>query len=297
MKRHYNFNIIKNLEKKLPIKISLDIFKKICKIKFFENEIKILHQQKKITPLVYLSLGQEAVSAATSVAMKGSYVLAQHRGHGPYLSFGGNPITLIDELLGLESGCCKGKGGSPMIHEKKKKIIGHCGLVGDQVPIAAGMSLVKKNNIFTCFFGDGAAEEDYVLSTIGYAATKKLKILFVCDDNNLSVLTPIKDRRNWEISKVAESFGMPAVDIADDPWTIYFWAEKFKKKLPALINIRTCRDIWHVGSGKDKDLEWDRYNITKKKLINIGLEKIINTIETEEKNWARNLVQRRLQRL
>ena len=126
---------------------------------------------------------------------------------------------------------------------------------------------------------------------------QKLKILFVCDDNNLSVLTPIKDRRNWEISKVAESFGMPAVDIADDPWTIYFWAEKFKKKLPALINIRTCRDIWHVGSGKDKDLEWDRYNITKKKLINIGLEKIIDTIEMEEKNWARNLVRRRLQRL
>jgi pyruvate dehydrogenase E1 component alpha subunit len=297
MKRNYNYNVIKDLENKFTSKILLDIFKKICKIRYFENEIKILHEQKKITPLVYLSLGQESVSAAISVAMKGSFVLAQHRGHGPYLAFGGNPTRLIDELLGLESGCCKGKGGSPMIHDIKKKIIGHCGLIGDQVPIAAGMSLVKKNNIFTCFFGDGAAEEDYVLSTIGYAATQKLKILFVCDDNNLSVLTPIEHRRSWEISRVAESFGIPAVDIADDPLTIYFWAEKFKKKLPALINIRTCRDIWHVGSGKDKVLEWNRYNLTKQKFINAGLKKNLDIIEMEEKNWARSLVRRRLQRL
>ena len=58
--------------------------------------------------------------------------------------------------------------------------------------------------------------------------------------------------------------GMYSVDIADNPWVINHWAEKLKNKLPALINIRTCRDTWHVGSGKDDNLEWDRYNLTKK---------------------------------
>ena len=66
---------------------------------------------------------------------------------------------------------------------------GHVGLIGDQVPVAAGFSLVKNDKITVCYFGDGAAEEDYVLATLGFASQKKLKILFICDDNNLSVLT------------------------------------------------------------------------------------------------------------
>ena len=104
--------------------------------------------------LLYLSLGQESVSASVSEVFKNSYVLAQHRGHGPYLSFGGDPIKLTDELLGLKTGCCGGKGGSPMIHDFKK-IIGHAGLIGDHVPVATGMSFVKKKNISFVFLVTG----------------------------------------------------------------------------------------------------------------------------------------------
>jgi TPP-dependent pyruvate/acetoin dehydrogenase alpha subunit len=297
LSRSENYNLLKNIEKKIPKKTILNIFKKMSMIKFFEEEIRDAHKNKLTTPLVYLSLGQESVSASISEVFKKPFVLAQHRGHGPYLSFGGDPIKLVDELLGLKSGCCEGKGGSPMIHDFKKKIIGHCGLVGDQVPVAVGISLAKKNDFIVCFFGDGAAEEDYVLAALGYAATRKLKILFICDDNNLSVLTPINDRRTWQISNVAKSFGMNAVDIADDPWNIYYWGKKFKKNLPALINIRTCRDTWHVGSGRDKNLEWNRFEITKNKLKKFFSKSLINKIERKEKNWAKKTVQKQLLRL
>lgn len=294
--RKSTYNLIKNLEKKIPKATIIKIFKKMSRVKFFEEEVKLAQKNNKINALLYLSLGQESVAASVSEAFKNPYVLAQHRGHGPYLSFGGDPKRLIDELIGLESGCCKGKGGSPMIHDFKKKIIGHCGLIGDHVPVATGMAYVKKKDFFVCFFGDGAAEEDYVLAALGYAATRKLKILFICDDNNLSVLTPIKDRRTWEITDVAKSFGIKnAVDIADDPWNIYYWSKKFKNNLPALINIRTCRNTWHVGTGTDGRPEWDRYEITKKKLSRILSEKQINEIINKEKNWARKLVKKRLQ--
>ena len=68
-----------------------------------------------------------------------------------------------------------------------------------------------------------------MLAALGYAATHKLKILFICDDNNLSVLTPIKDRRNWEITDVAKSFGISSIDISDDPWNIYHWSKNLNK--------------------------------------------------------------------
>jgi len=280
---------IKNLELKYSKNLSIQIFKKICKIKYFEEEVKNAHKNKLTTPLVYLSLGQESVATGVSFEMKNAYVLAQHRGHAPYLAFDGNPLALRDELLGLESGCCKGKGGSPMIHDIKKKIIGHCGLIGDHVPVAIGLSLVKKNQKVVCFFGDGAAEEDYVLAALSYATKNKSKILFVCDDNNLSVLTPVKDRRNWNLAEVAKSFGLKSVDITDDPWLINHWTNKLKNSLPALINIRTCRDTWHVGSGKDNNLDWNRFELTKKKLKNILNENKIIQIEKESRLWAKKI--------
>ncbi len=280
---------IKNLELKYSKNLSIQIFKKICKIKYFEEEVKNAHKKKLTTPLVYLSLGQESVATGVSLEMKNAYVLAQHRGHAPYLAFDGNPLALRDELLGLESGCCKGKGGSPMIHDIKKKIIGHCGLIGDHVPVAIGLSLVKKNQKIVCFFGDGAAEEDYVLAALSYATKNKSKILFICDDNNLSVLTPVKDRRNWNLAEVAKSFGLKSVDITDDPWLIIHWTNKLKNSLPALINIRTCRDTWHVGSGKDNNLDWNRFELTKKKLKNILNENKIIQIEKESRLWAKKI--------
>jgi len=280
---------IEDLELKYSKLYSKKIFQKLCKIRFFEEEVKEAHKKKLTTPLVYLSIGQEAVSVGVSFQMKNSYVLAQHRGHGAYLAFNGNPLSLRDELLGLKSGCCGGKGGSPMIHDIKKKIIGHCGLIGDQVPVAIGLSLVKKEKKIVCFFGDGAAEEDYVLAALSYATQNNSQILFICDDNDLSVLTPTKDRRKWKLADVAKSFGLNAVDITDDPWLIDHWTKKLKNSLPALINIRTCRDIWHVGSEKDKSLDWNRFEITKKKLKKIFKENEILEIERTSKLWAKKI--------
>lgn len=280
---------IKGLELRYPKLYSKKIFEKICRIKYFEEEVKEAHKKKNTTPLVYLSIGQETVSAGVSFQMRNSYVLAQHRGHGPYLAFNGDPISLRDELLGKETGCCGGKGGSPMIHDFKKKIVGHCGLIGDQVPVAVGLSLAKKNHKIVCFFGDGAAEEDYVLAALSYATQNRSKILFVCDDNDLSVLTPTKDRRKWKLKDVAQSFGIKSVDITDDPWLIDHWTKKLKNSLPALINIRTCRDVWHVGSGKDKFLDWNRYDITKNKLKKILNKNEILKIEHTSKIWAKKI--------
>ena len=47
--------------------------------------------------------------------------------------------------------------------------------------------------------------------------TKKLPIWFIVEDNNFSILTEKKVRRNWEIDNVARSFGLKAFDVEDDP--------------------------------------------------------------------------------
>lgn len=279
-------------------KIRRKIFQKMCMIRFFELELQKLREKNIVKILIYLSLGQEAIASALSLALNKPFIFMQHRGHAQYLAFGGNVKKLIDEFLGKKTGTNKGMGGSPPIFDLKKKIYGHVGLIGDQVPVAVGFSLIKKKNNVLCFFGDGAAEEDYVLAALGYAATKKLKILFICDDNNYSVLTPIKDRRSWKIENVAKSFGIKTISIKDDPIKIYKTVKNFENKLPALINIKTCREYWHEGHGKDKPEKgsWNRFEIEKKQLSKIFGKKVIENDINHYKKWAKNIWLKQLQK-
>jgi len=213
----------------------------------------------------YLSAGQEYISATIAVALEEAginqrQIFIQHRGHSTYLSFGGDIDKLVLELLGDNRGCANGMGGSASIQSVEANIIGHDGLMGSHGPIATGMCYA--NRIPTlCFTGDAAVEEDYFLSSIGWASTKKLPIIFVVEDNNLSILTEKKVRRNWEIHDVAKAFKMKAFDIDDEPQDILSCLD-FEKGIftePMLLNIKTNRMFWHAGAGIDDPDIFDRH--------------------------------------
>jgi acetoin:2,6-dichlorophenolindophenol oxidoreductase subunit alpha len=277
---------------------NLEIFRRMAYARAFDLRVKRAIDDGDVKTLCYLGTGQESIAAAISVNFErgNPHVLGQHRGHSTYLSFGGDPAGLVDELLGASSGCCGGNGGSPMVHDRAAGIIGHCGLIGDQVPIACGLALADPSRPVVCFFGDGAAEEDYVLSALGFAATHKLNILFVCEDNNLSVLTPVKDRRSWRVVDVAHAFGITAAaDMLDDPFALDTVVQgMLKRGLPALLNVQTRRECWHVGSGSDGPPEWDRWGMTIDKLESMGLAEQCEAAEIEAANqvealWAARL--------
>ncbi|SVE11951.1 uncharacterized protein METZ01_LOCUS464805, partial [marine metagenome] len=233
-KNYSTLGLSKKIYQNVDIKILKKIFDKMSYCREFENNVKKYKDLGIINNLVYLSLGQESIGASLSYVFKKPWILFQHRGHSNYISFGGNQKKLIDELIGLPTGSNKGYGGSPSIQDFNKKILGHSGLIGDHVPIACGLALkIKKNDTVICFFGDGAAEEDYVLAALSFAGTKKLPILFICEDNDLSVLTPTSERRNWNIKDVANSFNINSCDITDDPLLIINKANHYKNKLPA----------------------------------------------------------------
>ena len=238
----------------------LEIFKKAALCRNFENELYKKVQEKIIKFPVYLSAGQEFI--ASTIAEKiydinvNPDIFIQHRGHSTYLAFGGDIHSLIDEMLGKKSGCSNGMGGSASIQCKDKNIFGHDGLMGNQVPIGVGACFASKLPTII-FVGDSAAEEDYSLSAIGWASTKNLPILFVVEDNNLSILTEKKIRRNWEMHDVAKGMCVESYNISDDPKIINKYLENVFKK-PLLLNINTIRKYWHAGAGTDGE-NFDRY--------------------------------------
>jgi pyruvate dehydrogenase E1 component alpha subunit len=253
-----------------------EIFRRMCEIRYFDLEVIKAHKKGLIHCPVYLSLGQEAVAASISVICPEYKIFPQHRGHAWYLAYGGSPDKLRNEILGFETGCCQGKGGSSDI--QSDKVEAHHGLIGEQVPIGVGYALAARQPIIIQA-GDGAVEEDCFLTSVGFASTHKLPVLFICEDNGLAILTPIKDRRSWNIVSAVRGLGIDALDLEDDPITL----SEIDIRLPMLLNIKTTRHYWHVGIGQDNPPERDR--IAQYRNIKHGEEIEKEAKEKMERLW------------
>lgn len=263
---------------------TLALYRRICRSHFFDSQVIDAVKSGRVNYQVYLSLGQEAGPAALAAALPGSMLFTQHRCHAYYLAFGGAPERLRDELMGRPTGTSGGRAGSNCLqnHDDNLTMYGHHGLIGENVPLAVGAALGSRRQTIAVF-GDGSAEEDYIYPSLGFAVTHKLPILFVCEDNDLSILTPTSARRSWQFSEIAAGLGMGAVDIADDPWSVAQAARELKDRLPALINIRTCRRQWHVGIGCDGPPEWDRLALVQDELDRLGLTAERVALETAQR--------------
>ena len=269
------------------------IYERAALCRAFEEECARRVESKDIKFPAYLSKGQEYIPATVSVWLEDQgvpdrQIFIQHRGHSQYICFGGDLDALVLELLGDSRGCANGMGGSASIQSIPANIIGHDGMLGSQIPISVGMCYANRKPTI-CFAGDAAMEEDYALAALGWAATHKLPILFVVEDNGLSILTEKKVRRSWDITNVAAGFGLWSVGKhTDDPEILYKNIPPLKY-WPALINVHTTRLLWHAGSGCDDPNAFDRHKIVAGSFTHKHITETRNKSETIVREaWVRN---------
>lgn len=280
MSRNKDLNVDKNAINLISKDQMLRIYEKAITLRIMEEYFIRLFNEGKIKNSLYLSTGQECATAALSESLKGYQVFAQHRSGDTFLNFGGAIESFRDEMLEKKTGCSEGKGGHFGVqwHDNNLDMYGDNLLIGECVPRAVGAALGNRKKTL-CIFGDGAAEEDYVLESLGFAATHKLPIVFVCTDNDLAILSHINERRTWSMIDVAKSFGLKTFEVSDDPWTIMAFLNSNDLEQPLFMNIHVCRKYWHVGTGIDGPTEWDRFLIIKEQLTSLGLSKELESID------------------
>jgi ABC-type nitrate/sulfonate/bicarbonate transport system substrate-binding protein len=110
---------------------------------------------------------------------------------------------------------------------------------------------------------------------------RSIPLLLICEDNNLSILTPKSVRRDWEVSEVARAYGAKSFDIDDDPKNIWDTLSKWDLKEVFVINVRTTRHYWHAGSGQDEPPKVDRLYGLKESLKLQGLTNELSQIEDD----------------
>ncbi len=195
--------------------VLLKAYTHMLKLRVAQQELVKFYLDKKIFSMVHFYIGQEAVAVGVTDALTpNDKTMGNHRSHGHYLAKGGNFRALICELLGRSNGLAKGKGGSMHMIDKSVNFAGSTPLLGSVAPLAAGSAFEQKYNkrgtVTAAFYGDGASEEGVVYETYNLAGLYKLPVLFVIENNGLSINSRIKDRRapGYDLKKIVEGYGL-----------------------------------------------------------------------------------------
>jgi acetoin:2,6-dichlorophenolindophenol oxidoreductase subunit alpha len=166
----------------------LACYRAMLRIRKVEQRLSKLFADKEVPGFIHLSIGQESVPVAISRHLRDSdTIAATHRGHGQALAKGIDLHGFVAEMMGRESGICRGRGGSMHIAEAKVGMLGANGIVGGGMSIATGSALAHKlsgqGDIAVCYFGDGALAEGIFHECLNLAALWSLPVLFACENN------------------------------------------------------------------------------------------------------------------
>ena len=163
-----------------------------------------------------LSAGEEAVAVGLCSALdEDDQLLTSGRSIAPALARGLDPARVMAELLGRASGFNKGKGGRGHLAAPHNGFFGAHAVVGGNISIAAGVALSRQlaaaPGIVAVLFGDGACGAGALHESLNIAAIWKLPLLFVCNNNQLSVATPRAAALAPKLlSDLAHAFGVPS---------------------------------------------------------------------------------------
>ncbi len=199
-------------------------------IRRVEESLLKLAESGEIGGAMHTALGHEANAVGSAAALqKDDYLTCTYRGHHHSLARGMDPKRAIAEVLGKIDGFAKGKGGSMHFMDPSLGLMGANGIVGAQVPHAAGMALASKmrgdGRIAITFFGEGAMYQGVMHETFNMAQKWRLPIIFYCENNRYSEMTPTsRTSAVAEIYKFAEAYGMRTLQINGNDVEIVYQA-------------------------------------------------------------------------
>lgn len=192
----------------------IEMFRKMIRIREFENEAIELAKRNETRAAVHTYIGQEAIAVGVCEHMsEQDFITSTHRGHGHCIAKGANLERMFGELLGREEGYCKGKGGSMHIADLSTGNLGANGIVGGGIPLAVGaalsLKLSKSQHYVVCFFGDGASNQGAFHEALNLASIWALPVIFVCENNEYAISTSVAKSVNIEnISDRAIAYGI-----------------------------------------------------------------------------------------
>jgi len=243
----------------------IEMLRSMQTIRRFEERASDDYQAGAIYGVVHCYIGEEAVAVGVCAALNSDdQIISTHRGHGHCLAKGADLNRMMAELYGRQTGYCKGKGGSMHIADFSIGMLGANGIVAGGIPIVTGAGLAAqlegKGRVAVSFFGDGASNAGPFHESINIAATWKLPMLYVCENNLYSAGTTAAETLALsDVAARAAGYGIPGVVVnGNDVMAVYEAAEAAVNRAragqgPTLIECKTYRWRGHTERPGQED--------------------------------------------
>ncbi len=277
-------------------------------IRRFEERAGEMYAKAKIGGFLHLCIGEEATIVGSVRALRDEdYLISTYREHGQALARGTSPDRVMAELFGRQSGVSHGRGGSMHLFDAQRRFMGGYGIVGANLPIAAGMALSSvyrdTDEVTLCMFGDGASNQGTFGETMNLAALWRLPVVFVVVNNQFGMGTALaRHSAVTDLKRKGEGFGVPGVscdgmDVVDTHAVVAEAVERARRdRQPILVEAVTYRFRGHSMADpeeyrtKEQVAEWrarDPLDRFAERLIAAGL-----LTEAEREQLDRQAIER-----
>lgn len=242
---------------------ALNLYYKLFLIRRSEEKIGEEYFNDEMKTPVHLGIGGEAIPVGVCHCLpQESKVLGTYRNHAMYLTKTSDIDGFFGELYGKITGRCKGKAGSMHLTYPEKGVIATSAVVGTTIPVAVGVALSNSyrhsKEMVAVFFGDGATEEGTFWESLNFACLRKLRIIFICEDNELAIHTHTKERQGFsKLRKVVSEFDCHTEEnLGSDVFKVIESTRKILKKIeetpkPGVLHLSYFRFLEHVGPLED----------------------------------------------
>jgi pyruvate dehydrogenase E1 component alpha subunit len=186
-------------------------------IRRFEERAGEMYAKAKVGGFLHLAIGEEATIVGACRALRDDdYLISTYRSHGHALARGSDPDRVMAELFGRDEGVSRGRGGSMHMFDLENRFMGGYGIVGGNLPLAAGMALSSDyqglDEVTVCVFGDGASNQGTFGETLNLAALWKLPVVFMVTNNQFGMGTAIERHSAvTDLHRRGEGFGVPGL--------------------------------------------------------------------------------------
>ena len=262
-------------------------------IRKVEEKLLQLYAEGKLHGTIHTCVGQELIGPCLVTELwKDDFIVTGHRGHGHYIARTGDFKGLIAEIMGKETGVCRGVGGSQHIFNHKFMANG---IQGGMTPIATGVALGyqlrNEKNISIAFIGDGSLGQGVVYESLNLCGLWNLPILFILENNGYAQSTSMKQTFSGVVQKRVEGFGLKYIqahtwDIALLKLAIAEAVDMVRnQKTPCLLEIQTYRLNPHTkgndNRSKDELQKFKQKDILNQLILskNPEIEKMITEID------------------
>jgi pyruvate dehydrogenase E1 component alpha subunit len=226
-------------------------------IRHFEERAGEMYARAKVGGFLHLSIGEEATIVGSARALRDSdYLISTYRSHGHALVRGTPPENVMAELFGRVDGCSRGRGGSMHMFDLARRFMGGYGIVGANLPIAAGIALAGdyqgSDDVTLCTFGDGASNQGTFGETLNLAALWRLPVVFMVTNNQFGMGTALRRHSAvTDLQRKGEGLGVPGMrcdgmDVMDTHAVVSEAVRQVREdRRPVLVEAVTYRFRGH----------------------------------------------------